>query len=228
MFSSDATERMPQTKSERTRAALREIALRSFRERGYDETTIRLIAAEAGVSVGTTNYHFASKNHLVQELYLEVQERHRAVAEPLLAEAPGLVDRLAIVYRTGIAELEPYRAHAAEFVSASISPRSPINPLSHESSAALGVLEDLFHEAVEGSGHALPADIRDLLPRALVLAHLLLALFWVYDSSPDQRRTRELLTRGLALFTVALPFLRLPVVRGPLRQLLQLLGGVTA
>ncbi|MET0200264.1 MAG: TetR/AcrR family transcriptional regulator, partial [Gaiellaceae bacterium] len=32
------------TKSERTRAAIREVALTSFRERGYDQTTIRLIA----------------------------------------------------------------------------------------------------------------------------------------------------------------------------------------
>ena len=52
MFSSVAA---PLTKSERTRSLIRDIALRSFRERGYDQTTIRLIAQEAGVSVGTTN-----------------------------------------------------------------------------------------------------------------------------------------------------------------------------
>ena len=74
MFSSAAREGTT-TKSERTRALLRDLALRSFRERGYDATTIRLIATEAGVSVGTTNYHFASKADLVQELYLDVQER---------------------------------------------------------------------------------------------------------------------------------------------------------
>ena len=42
------------TKSARTRALIRDAALRSFRERGYDQTTVRLIAQETGVSVGTT------------------------------------------------------------------------------------------------------------------------------------------------------------------------------
>jgi AcrR family transcriptional regulator len=54
------------TKRERTRAQLREIALRSFRERGYDATTIRLIADEAGVSVETIYNGFGSKKGLLE------------------------------------------------------------------------------------------------------------------------------------------------------------------
>src|SRR5262245_51741038 len=103
-----SSEIVPATKSERTRALIRGVALRSFRERGYDHTTIRLIAQESGVSVGTTNYHFASKNDLVQELYLDVQRAHAAAAEPLLAGTDDLIERLGIVFRTGLAELEPY------------------------------------------------------------------------------------------------------------------------
>lgn len=118
------------SKRERTRALIRDVALRSFRERGYDATTVRRIAEEAGVSVGTTNYHFATKNHLVQELYLDVQEAHSGAALPQLEGVRDLVDRLAIVYRTGLEQLEPYHSHAPEFLAASVSPRSPINPLS--------------------------------------------------------------------------------------------------
>jgi AcrR family transcriptional regulator len=177
------------TKSERTRAHLREIALRSFRERGYDATTIRLIAQEAGVSVGTTHYHFPSKHHLVQELYLDVQEEHRDVALPLLESTDDLVERLGIVYRAGLDGLAPYHRSAPEFLSAAVSPRSPINPLSTESAPALTIVVDLFRTAVDGAKHALPADIARRLPDALVLGHLLLALFWVYDRSPGQERT---------------------------------------
>jgi len=39
-------------RGEATRRAIVETALRLFRERGYDKTTMRAIAAEAGVSVG--------------------------------------------------------------------------------------------------------------------------------------------------------------------------------
>ncbi len=219
---------LPATKSERTRAVIRDVALRSFRDRGYDATTIRLIAQEAGVSVGTTNYHFASKNQLVQELYLDVQHAHRDAAQPRLAASTDLVERLGIVYRTGLEQLAPYHAHAPEFLSAAVSPRSPINPLSPESAPALEIVEGLFREALDGANHRLPAEFVGALPHALVLGHLLLALFWVYDRSPDQRRTQKLLDRGLKLLGTALPLARVPLLRAPLRELLELVGEVRA
>jgi len=220
---------MREGKGERTRLRIRTAALRSFRENGYDATTIRRIADELGLSVGATNYHFPSKNHLIQELYHDVQESHRAVAEPLLAEESRLVDRLGIVFATGLDQLTPYHAHAGEFLSAAVSPRSPINPLSTESADALAIIEQLFTRAVDGaSTGGVTDDIRPLLPRALVLAHLLLALFWVYDTSEGQRRTRRLLERGLKLFGTALPLARLPLLRGALRETLSLINEVRA
>jgi AcrR family transcriptional regulator len=220
MFSSE----IPATKSERTRAQLRDLALRSFRERGYDATTIRLIATEASVSVGTTNYHFASKADLVQELYLDVQDRHRDAAEPRLSDTTDLIERLRIVYTTGLDQLAPYHAHAAEFVSAAMAPRSSLNPLSPESAEARDITEGLFAEAIAGAKHSLPADFAAELPRALFLSHLLLALYWVYDDSERQRRTRRLLDSGLALLKLALPLARLPLLRKPLADLLTLIG----
>jgi AcrR family transcriptional regulator len=216
------------TKSERTRSLIRDVALRSFRERGYDKTTIRLIAEEAGVSVGTTNYHFASKNDLVQELYLDVQEAHRAAAEPQLATTDDLVERLGIVFRTGVDQLAPYHRFAPEFLSAAVSPRSSINPLSGDSALSRDIVVGLFREAVAGATDKLPAEFDEDLPAVLMLAHLLLALFWVYDSSPDQARTQRLLDRALRLVKLSLPLVRLRILRKPLRELLDLVAEVTA
>lgn len=224
MFSSATVDAV--TKSDRTRARLRKIALQSFRERGYDATTVRQIAAEADVSVGVVNYHFASKNRLVQELYVEVQDGHRAAAIPALEGIDDLVDRLSVVYRTGLDELTPYHPHAGEFVAAAMSPKSDVNPLSADSTPARDITEALFARAVSGAKHGLPADIADRLPPALFLGHLLLALYWAYDTSPEQQRTRRLLDRGLALLRLALPLVRLPLVRRPLRELLDLVGEV--
>ena len=224
----DAAASQAMTKSERTRALIRDVALRSFRERGYDATTVRLIAQEAGISVGTTNYHFASKNDLVQELYLEVQLAHRDAVTPMLATTDDLVDRLALVFRTGLDELEPYHRFAPEFLSAAMSPRSSVNPLSEESTPSREVVVGVFREAVTGAKKTLPAEFEDALPSALMVAHLLLALFWVYDSSPDQRRTRRLLDGGLRLLRLSLPLLRLRALRGPLRELLGLVAEVRA
>jgi AcrR family transcriptional regulator len=219
---------VPATKRERTRTLIRDVALRSFRERGYDQTTIRLIAQEAGVSVGTTNYHFASKNDLVQELYLDVQRAHRDAASPLLANAGDLVERLGIVFRTGLDQLEPYHRFAPEFLSAAVSPRSSINPLAADSAESRDIVVSLFREAVTGARDKLPAEFEDDLPEALMLAHLLLALFWVYDPSHGQQRTRRLLDRGLRLLKISLPLLRVRVLRRPLRELLDLIAEVKA
>ena len=203
------------TKGERTRERIRSAALRSFRENGYDATTIRGLADELGMSVGATNYHFASKNHLIQELYLDVQERHWAAAQPLLAGATELI--------------EPYHAHAGEFLSAAVSPRSPINPLSAESAEAFAIVEGLFAEAIDGAAPTRLTDaVRERMPDALVLAHLLLALFWVYDTSEGRQRTRLLLDRSLRLLSAVLPLARLPLVRGAVAEVLALVGSVRA
>ena len=53
----DAAATHATTKSERTRALIRDVALKSFRERGYDATTIRLIAQDAGISVAVSYTH---------------------------------------------------------------------------------------------------------------------------------------------------------------------------
>ena len=60
------------------------------------------------------------------------------------------------------------------------------------------------------------------------LVFLLLALLWVYDSSPGRERTRGILDRALNLLRMTLPLTRIPVVRAPLRELLALAGAIRA
>ena len=222
MFSSELT-----PKAEQTRARIRAAAIASFIERGYPDTTIRLIAREAGVSVGNAYYYFPSKTHLVQELYEQVQQDHARVAVPLLAGVGGLVDRLRIVFETGLQTLEPYQRVAPGFLSAMIAPDSPINPLSRESSGAREMTIGLFRRAVDGAEHRLPDDIAKRLPDALFVAFLGLIVRWTYDED-DHARTRRLLDTALKLLAVALPFVRVPGVRGVARDLLDQIAEVRA
>jgi AcrR family transcriptional regulator len=66
------------TKGEQTRAAIAEVALRMFREQGYEATTMRAIAKEAGVATGNAYYYFDSKEELIQEYYARNQADHAA------------------------------------------------------------------------------------------------------------------------------------------------------
>lgn len=215
-------------KSEQTRELIRTVALRSFREQGFDATTMRTIATQAGVSLGNAYYYFPTKNHLVQELYLEVQEAHRAAAEPLLVQSSDLTERLGAVFRTGLAELAPFHDYASGFLTAMVAPESPLNPMSPESAPARQVVVGLFRDALSGARQSLPADFAARMPHALWLAYLLTCLYWSYDRSPGRRNTDRLVDQGLRLFTAALPLLRTPVLRAPLRKLLDLAGEVGA
>ena len=162
----------------------------------------------------------------MQELYLDVQVAHRDAAAPLLAETTDFVERLGVVFRTGLAQLEPYHRFAPEFLAASMSPRSSMNPLSDESSPARDIVVGVFRDAVTGAKNSVPKEFQQELPSALLLAHLLLALFWVYDKSPGQQRTNRLLDRGLRLVKLSLPLTRVRVLRGPLRELLDIVAEV--
>jgi AcrR family transcriptional regulator len=218
----------PLPKRERTRATIRAVAIRSLREKGYDATTMRGIADEAGLSVGNAYYHFPTKDHLVQELYVDVQHEHRALALPLLDTTDDLTARVGIVVRTGLSNLAGYHAIAPQFLAAAMAPDSPINPLSGESSEARDLVLDLFRRAVVGSRQKLPADLAEDLPTALWTGYLLFALFWTYDTSAEQRRTARLVDAVLGVLRFALPMLRLRPFRTAVTEIVGIVAGRAA
>src|ERR1700716_4216611 len=80
--------------SEDTRRHILETALALFRERGFEETTIRDIAGKAGLSLGAAYYYFKSKEAIVGAYYGYVQQEHQARAREAFARGRGLRDRL--------------------------------------------------------------------------------------------------------------------------------------
>ncbi|MGI5270732.1 TetR/AcrR family transcriptional regulator [Nonomuraea sp. CA-218870] len=73
-------------KKQRTRRALVNAALRSFKEKGYEETTIAEIAAEADVSARTFFSYFASKEDVI---FHDGPERMRRARELVAGRRPG-------------------------------------------------------------------------------------------------------------------------------------------
>lgn len=216
----------PETKSERTRLKIRDAAIASFIEHGYADTTMRAIASAAGVSVSNAYYYYPSKTHLVQELYIRVQREHAELAARGLGEKAGLVDRLRVVFETGLAAVAPYQRVAPGFLTVMIPSDSPLNPLAEESGPAREMTVGLFREAVEGAQHRLPDDVATLLPHALFVGYLALVLRWTYDSSADAKATKRMLDAGLRILGLALPFVKVPGIHTAARELLSLVAEV--
>src|SRR5918999_1839609 len=96
------------SKGDQTKALILDTALEMFRERGYEETTMRAIAKKAGVSLGNAYYYFSSKEYLIQAFYQRLHEEHLAVAVPALDNEKTLKARLLTVMRTKIDTMKPY------------------------------------------------------------------------------------------------------------------------
>lgn len=74
----------------------------------------------------------------------------------------------------------------------------------------------------------MPRALAPELPHLLWLAYLGVTLFWVYDSSPGQARTRALIDSSVSLIVRLLRLARLPAVRSVVADLVGVVRGVRA
>jgi AcrR family transcriptional regulator len=206
-------------KGEQTRATIVAAALALFRERGFEKTTMRAVADTAGVSLGNAYHYFASKEHLVQAFYDQIQVQHEAAAAPVLARETTFARRLQGVQEAFLDVAEPYQEFGGKFFKTAAEPSSPLSPFSPESSAAREASIGIYRAVVEGSDLKVPPSLRQELPELLWLLHMGTVLFWVYDASPGQRRTRLLVRQSVPLVDTMLRLTRIPGVRGAVGDL---------
>lgn len=215
---------MGTAKSEQTRELVLHTALGMFRTQGFEKTTMRAIAAEAGVSLGNAYYYFASKDALVLQLYRESVDEQRTLASNAMAGKAGLADRLKAAMNAGIDALTPYHAFGAGFLGSALPPSSAVNPFGEASAQIRRDAIGIFAEALEGT--KVPANLRPQLPELLWLGYMGVVLFWVYDRSVGQRRTRTLVNGAAPLIARTLSLARLPVARSLVEDGLALLAKV--
>ena len=209
-------------KSEQTRARIVETALRLFKQRGYDGTTMRAIAAEAGVSVGNAYYYFDSKEHLIQGFYHLVESLH---AEATGAILPGCRDFESRLRATMLAWLDvaaPYHEFAAQFFKNAADPASPLSPFSAESAPAREASFAIYRRVLDGSSAAVSPDLAAELPRLLWLYQMGIVLFWVHDRSAGTARSRDLVDRTVPIVARLVAISRYRMLRSIVSQLVDL------
>ena len=205
------------SKGDQTKALILETALEMFRERGYDETTMRAIAQKAGVSLGNAYYYFRSKEYLIQAFYQRLHESHVAAALPALENDKTLRARLLTVMRTKMETMEPYHQFAGVLFKTAGNPQSPLNPFADETDPVRDASIQLFATVIEGTKARIPNDLRAELPYLLWVYSMGVVLFWIHDQSPKHRRTHRLIDHTVDLLDKLIHLASNPFMR-PLRK----------
>jgi AcrR family transcriptional regulator len=215
-------------KGEQTRAQILETALDLFRERGYEETTMRAIAEKAGVAVGNAYYYFKSKEHLIQAFYARTHEEHLAASRQVLAKEKGLRERLLGVMRAKLDTIAPYHRFSGILFKTAADPMSPLNPFSDESQPVRQQSTELFAEVIAGSGTRLSPDLVAALPNLLWVYHMGIILFWIHDTSPGCRRSYFLMEHSVKLILRLVSLFQFPLLRPFLKELLGMVAELGA
>jgi AcrR family transcriptional regulator len=209
--------------SEVTRAQILKTALETFRKRGLEAATMREIAKAAGLALGAAYYYFPSKEAIVQAYYDQVQAEHLArVSAELAGGKHDLLERLRIAFRTKLDVLQGDRKLLGTLFRYTGEPEHPLSVLGPGTRANREQSIAVFALAV--SDERLPDDVRAVLPSALWALHLGVLLYFIYDESPYQERTRKLAEGLLQLLVRLLSLVKSPLlkpVRGSLFTLLR-------
>jgi AcrR family transcriptional regulator len=217
------------SKSELTRERILQAALTLFRTTGYENTTLRQIAAESGSSLGLAYRYFSCKEEFVLAFY-------ESLATEFILQIPNLspgkiAERFAAAFRLKLSLVEPHNELIGVLLSSALNPNSRVAVLGRASADIRLRMQSAFSKLVSESDDAPDTATAAAIAKLLYIVHLALLYFRVNDRTPGGRATREL----LAWIETALSYLpmsyRLPFVSDALRRLSETLdtvfGGAT-
>ena len=214
------------SKGKQTRQHILDTAIALFVEKGYEATTMRDIAAAADCSLGLAYRYFARKEELVLALYKNFSEE----SEQYIYQMPGapLADRFyqAMEYKFG--QLRPYREMMGAMFGAMMNPNSGVAILGSSTGDIRDRSLDAFKLIVTGAKDAPREPAATHLATLFYSGHLLMILFWLYDRTPEQRATYELLRVTRDTLRLVRPALVLPPIARTLARLASILEPVFA
>jgi len=208
---------MATKKAAETERKILDAALDLFREEGFEEATMRAIAARAGVATGAAYYYFPSKDAIVLSFY----EQSCAGMQPRIAavmdQTKGLEARLRELIRVKLDYFAPNRGVLRALLKNGAEPKHPLSPFSSETKTIREVDFAWFAKVIEDSGVRVPRDLEPELPGVLWLFQMGVIFFWVTDESPGQERSTRLLDLGAKIVTNLVRLSGLPLMR-PVRK----------
>ena len=192
------------------RGRLYATAIRMISDRGYDATTLREIAKEAGVSVGLLYRYFPSKQAVIIALYDELSRDFSRQAATM--KSGKWRDRFIFALEASLRVLQPHRTALRALIPVLVG--DPDDGVFADGTAFSRLrVQKVFEDAVAGSTDAPKLPLAVGLGRVLYLVHLAVLLWWLLDKTPKQRATSALVALTKQLLPSAALTLRLSPVR---------------
>lgn len=197
-----------------TGAHILETALTLFRKNGFDKTTMREVAKAAGMSLGAAYYYFSSKEAIVLAYYERVARERAKRVKTALAQSDDLRERLRAIYHLHFDVVRRDRKLLGALVRSVADPDSDVSVFAKATAGVRNASIALFEEALDVD--AVSEELRDLGALALWTLDLALMLYFVWDTSPKQKNTRQLIDNTIDAILPLIPVLSLPIAE-PMR-----------
>jgi AcrR family transcriptional regulator len=189
---------------------LYDVAIDLMAKRGYETTTLRDVAKEAGVSLGLLYRYFPGKRAVIIALYDDLSADFARLAVDM--PRGKWRDRFIFTLKASLQVLEPHRMTLRALIPVLVG--DPEEGLFAESAAfSRQRVQTLFQEAVVGATDAPARGLAESVGRLLYLVHLAVLLWWLLERSPKQRATRALVSLMHDVLPSTALTLRLPPVR---------------
>jgi AcrR family transcriptional regulator len=178
-----------------TQQRILDAAIQSFRKRGFDSTTTRDIAVEAGVATGTLFNYFSAKEAIVEFLAQQALAKARASFDQRASKGE-LEEELFAFVAAELRQLKPIRKFIMPLLETSLCPLT-----ARERCESTKVLRAEHLETVVGlaSNHGF-ADLSPVTLQVYWTLYIGVLAFWASDKSPKQEGTLALLDQSLAMF----------------------------
>jgi len=176
----------------RTDLHLLHAALALFAARGYANTSMRDIAARAGVSPGLAYKYHPSKDALAMALYSRIAERFAATAPDL--PVGTVADRFQAAVQAKLGLITPHRDALRALASRALDPTDRLGVLGPRTGTARSRNSGVFALVVHGATDC-PVDPieRERLTRLLYGVHLGIILTWTQDTELHSPRAHGVL-----------------------------------
>jgi len=204
-------------KSRQTRQSILDAALALFAEKGFAKTTMRDIAARAGMSLGLTYRYFERKEDFAVALY----EGMAAELEQAAAALPAgtLAARFAALIVATIAHLEQHREAFLALAARAFDPHDAIGVLGPGTESIRTAARESWGVIIDGSVDvSVSAVDRARLADTLYALDLLIVLTWTQDRNPARAATKEIIAAAASLLTFAGSMLATPIGSALLAQ----------